>query len=164
MRACAREPAAPPAPPSPLRVLFLSDHLGHANGRIHGVTTYFLETLPAFDRARVTPTLCLLQPHHRAEARFAAAGVPPVFLGRTKWDPRSFLDLIRLRLRRQYDHLPLRPARARASVHRGGPPYRQGVHPARRCFGGGLGKLHLRPGRRRQATPAVGPPGAGCCA
>lgn len=57
----------------PLRVLFLSDHLGHADGRIHGVTTYFLETLPAFDRTRVTPTLCILQPHHQAAARFVAA-------------------------------------------------------------------------------------------
>jgi glycosyltransferase involved in cell wall biosynthesis len=88
-----------------LRVLFLSDHLGHAEGRIHGVTTYFLETLPAFDRARVTPTLCILQPHHQAAPRLAAAGVEPLFLGRTKWDPRSFLDLIRLLRRREIDLL-----------------------------------------------------------
>lgn len=89
----------------PLRVLFLSDHLGHASGRIHGVTTYFLETLPAFDRTRVEPTLCILKPHHRAAAHFAAAGIQPIFLGRTKWDPRSFLDLIRLLRRREIDLL-----------------------------------------------------------
>jgi glycosyltransferase involved in cell wall biosynthesis len=101
MSLCAGEPA----PSGPLRVLFLSDHLGHANGRIHGVTTYFMETLPAFDRTRVTPTLCILKPTHRAAAHFVAAGVQPIFLGRAKWDPRSFIDLIRLLRQREIDLL-----------------------------------------------------------
>jgi glycosyltransferase involved in cell wall biosynthesis len=87
-----RAPAA-----GPLRVLFVSDHLGFANGAVHGVTTYFLETLAAFARARVEPALCILQPHHPAAARFAAAGLPPpIFLGHSKWDPRAFGNLLRL--------------------------------------------------------------------
>jgi glycosyltransferase involved in cell wall biosynthesis len=88
-----------------LRVAFLSDHLGHANGRIHGVTTYFLETLPAFDRARVTPMLCILQPRHQAASRFAAAGVEPIFLGRTKSDPRAFMDVLGILGRESIDVL-----------------------------------------------------------
>lgn len=91
----------------PLRVLFVSDHLGHANGAVHGVTTYFLETLAAFERARVEPALCILQPPHPAAARFAAAGLPPIFLGRSKWDPRSFADLLRLMRQREIDVLHL---------------------------------------------------------
>jgi glycosyltransferase involved in cell wall biosynthesis len=88
-------PAPCPAA-GPLRVLLLSDHLGFAHGAVHGVTTYFLEILPAFDRALVAPTLCVLQPRHAAAARFAAAGIEPMFLARRKWDPRTLLDLLRL--------------------------------------------------------------------
>jgi glycosyltransferase involved in cell wall biosynthesis len=85
--------------------MFLCDHLGHADGRIHGVTTYLLETLPAFDRTRIEPTLCILQPHHQVAAQFAAVGVPPIFLGRKKWDPRSFSDVVGLLRRREIDLL-----------------------------------------------------------
>jgi glycosyltransferase involved in cell wall biosynthesis len=101
----ARGPAAPPAPPGPLRVLFLSDHLGHPNDRIHGVTTYFLETLPAFDQTQIAPMLCILQPRHAVAARFEAAGVELIFLDRNKWDPRAFIDLLDLLRRRRVDVL-----------------------------------------------------------
>jgi glycosyltransferase involved in cell wall biosynthesis len=100
-----RAPASTAPTAGLLRVLFVSDHLGHANGAVHGVTTYFLETLAAFERARVEPALCILQPPHPAAARFAAAGIPPIFLGRSKWDPRSFLDLLRLVRQREVDVL-----------------------------------------------------------
>jgi len=84
----------------PLEVLFLTDHLGHASGRVHGVTTYFLETLPAFDPARVRPALAILQSWHPATPRFEALGIRPAFFGRGKWDPRALADLFR-HLRRQ---------------------------------------------------------------
>ena len=37
----------------PRRVLFMSDHFGHSGGRVHGGTTYFVDTLPALKRAGI---------------------------------------------------------------------------------------------------------------
>jgi glycosyltransferase involved in cell wall biosynthesis len=81
----------------PLRVLFVQDHLGQTAALIHGVTRYFLATLPAFDRAAVEPLLCVLTDRHPIGAPMLEAnGIHPIFLGRDKWDPRVVLDLIRL--------------------------------------------------------------------
>ncbi len=87
----------------PLRVLFLADHLGHAEGRIHGVTTYFLETLPAFDPGLVVPVLGILRPRHPVAERFQTAGVTLRFFGRLKWDPRAFFDLLHYAKSHQID-------------------------------------------------------------
>jgi glycosyltransferase involved in cell wall biosynthesis len=81
----------------PLRVLFVLDHLGQTPGLVHGVTSYLLSTLPAFDPAAVTPSVCVLTPRHPLGApMLETAGFEPVFLGRAKWDPRVVRDLIRL--------------------------------------------------------------------
>jgi glycosyltransferase involved in cell wall biosynthesis len=86
-----------PTEASPLRVLFVQDHLGQAADSIHGVTRYFLSTLPAFDPRTIEPSLCILSPWHAVGGPLLEAeGVEPVFLGRAKWDPRAALDLIRL--------------------------------------------------------------------
>ena len=83
--------------PSPLRVLFVQDHLGQTPALVHGVTRYLLSTLSAFDPAAVAPTVCLLTPRHPLGApMLEAVGVAPVFLGRAKWDFRVASDLIRL--------------------------------------------------------------------
>lgn len=96
---------APSPVAEPLRVLFVCDHLGYEQGAVHGVTTYFLEVLPALERTRVASTLCVLQPRHAAAARFAARGIEPMFLARHKWDPRSIFDLLGLVRRRRFDLL-----------------------------------------------------------
>jgi glycosyltransferase involved in cell wall biosynthesis len=90
----------------PLRVLFVLDHLGQTPGLVHGVTSYLLSTLPAFDPAAVTPSVCVLTPRHPLGApMLEAAGFEPVFLGRAKWDPRVVRDLIRLVRARDIDLL-----------------------------------------------------------
>jgi glycosyltransferase involved in cell wall biosynthesis len=92
----------------PLRVLFVQDHLGQTPVLVHGVTSYLLSTLPAFDPAAVTPSVCVLTPRHPLGApMLEAAGFEPVFLGRAKWDPGVVRDLIRLVRARDIDLLHL---------------------------------------------------------
>jgi glycosyltransferase involved in cell wall biosynthesis len=75
------------------RVLFMSDHLGHARGATHGSTTYFLHVLPKLQRC-VDLTVCYLRERHAAAAQLEAGGVRPLFLNRGKWDPRVLRDLL----------------------------------------------------------------------
>ncbi len=88
-------------PSDPLRVLFLSDHLGHPEGRVHGATTYFLQVLPRLTRAGVDLTVCFLRERHPVADRLEAAGVRPRFLHRGRWDPRAYSDV--RRIIRQHD-------------------------------------------------------------
>jgi len=88
--------------------MFVQDHLGQSADSIHGVTRYFLSTLPAFDRRVVEPSLCVLSPRHVVGERLLGAeGIRPVFLERPKWDPRALLGLIRLVRERDVDVLHL---------------------------------------------------------
>ena len=92
--------------PRPIRVLVINDHLGYTGGVIHGVTTYFA-TLSGFDRRQVEPCLCILGPRHPAAERFEAIGISPIFLGRSKWDPRALVDLVRVVREQEIDVLHL---------------------------------------------------------
>lgn len=85
------------------RVLFLSDHLGHAGGVVHGATRYFLTVLPRIDRSLIDLTVCFLHEPHPAAAALQAAGIEPIFFGRAKWDVRALGDLKRLMRERQID-------------------------------------------------------------
>jgi glycosyltransferase involved in cell wall biosynthesis len=76
---------------TPIKVLFIKDHLNDAGG-----TAYFLRVLPRLDRARVEPVLCTLRARHPVGLRFEAAGIRPTFLSRAKWDPRAVSDLRRV--------------------------------------------------------------------
>lgn len=77
-------------------VLFLSDHLGYAEGVIHGATTYFLNVLPVLRKAECPLTVCFLRDRHPTADRLEAVGVEPIFLNRGKWDLRALGDLTRL--------------------------------------------------------------------
>jgi glycosyltransferase involved in cell wall biosynthesis len=77
----------------PVRVLFLSDHLGYADGVIHGATTYFLNVLPALSKAGVFLKVCFLRGRHPIATRLEAEGIEPEFLERGKWDLRALGDL-----------------------------------------------------------------------
>lgn len=74
-------------------VLFVSDHLGHDGGRIHGATRYFLDVLPRLSEQGVLGSVCFLRGPHAARSTLEAAGVEPEFLGRHKLDPRTGLDV-----------------------------------------------------------------------
>ena len=86
-----------------VRVLFLYDHLGYPNGLAHGMTRYCLSVLPRVNATPIELTACFLREEHPAGLALASAGVEPIFLGRAKWDPRAFLDVVTLAKRRRID-------------------------------------------------------------
>lgn len=74
----------------PLTVMFVKDHLAFTGG-----TSYLLRTLPHLDPAQVRPVVCGLREAHPIGEAFGGIGVPPIFLGRPKWDWRAACDLLR---------------------------------------------------------------------
>jgi glycosyltransferase involved in cell wall biosynthesis len=68
-------------------VLFLADHLGHSGGVSHGVTSYFLQVLPALRAAGVNLTVCFLREPHPAAQALRGQGIEPIFLAAGKWNP-----------------------------------------------------------------------------
>ena len=77
----------------PMRVLALSDHLGHAGGKVHGGTTYFVSVLPALKEAGVQLTVCFMSYAHPAAEQLVSRGVDPIFLNRHWADPRAYRDV-----------------------------------------------------------------------
>ena len=83
--------------PHPLRILFVSDHLGHDGGRIHGATRYFLDVLPRLHQVKqLTLHVAFLREYHPAAKTLHQQGIFPVFLSRSKLDPRAIWDLVSL--------------------------------------------------------------------
>lgn len=68
-------------------VMVLGDHFGYAGGVAHGVTSYFLDVLPALARRGVDLTFCLLREPHPAASALHAHGITPIFLSAARWDP-----------------------------------------------------------------------------
>lgn len=87
----------------PIRVLFLSDHLGYAGGVIHGATTYFLNVLPALRQRGAELTVCFLRERHPVAGQLESQGIQPIFLNRGKWNPLAVIDLIRIGRRARVD-------------------------------------------------------------
>jgi glycosyltransferase involved in cell wall biosynthesis len=77
-------------------VLFLADHLGYPSGVAHGLTTYFLNVLPALVRAGVDVTACFLREPHPAVAQLEGSGVEPVFLAAHPLNPFVAIEVARL--------------------------------------------------------------------
>lgn len=90
---------------TPLRVLVVHDHIGHPHGVIHGPSRYLLHVLPRLNSAQFEFYVCFLRDWHPAAQLFEQAGIEPIFLGRKKWDPRSFSDLAGLVRHRRIDVL-----------------------------------------------------------
>lgn len=89
-----REKSTSQGPASrPIRVLFVSDHLGYKGGAAHGITTYFQSVLSRLPSATITGSACIFKDYHPAALQLASAGVNTIFLERAKWDPRALLDL-----------------------------------------------------------------------
>ena len=80
----------------PMRVLALSDHLGHAGGKVHGGTTYFVSVFPALREAGIELTVCFMSAPHPAAALLRDRGIEPIFLDRHKLDLRAYGDVKRI--------------------------------------------------------------------
>jgi glycosyltransferase involved in cell wall biosynthesis len=72
-----------PMPP----VLFMADHFGYPDGVSHGVTTYFLQIIPALLNAGIDLTACFLREPHAAAEELHQYGVKPIFLSARAPDP-----------------------------------------------------------------------------
>ncbi len=79
-----------------VRVLFLSDHFGHAGGVIHGATRYFLTVLPKLQERDVELSAAFLRESHPAVDRLRQMGVEPRFFSRAKWNPWTVVDVWRM--------------------------------------------------------------------
>jgi glycosyltransferase involved in cell wall biosynthesis len=90
-----------------INVLFVNDHLGFADGVIHGPARYFLNILKCFDPERVNPNLCILREWHPFADEMAKEGINPVFLSRSKWDPYVIIDLVKIVRKEKIDILHL---------------------------------------------------------
>ena len=96
-----------------LRVLFVVDHLGYPGGVSTGGATYLTLVGGRLLEAGVEPHVYVLRGHHAASAdRLQNVGVEPVFLGRSKWDPRALGDLLRVIRREKPDVLHLNGMKA----------------------------------------------------
>ena len=69
------------------RILYLGDHLGYADGVLHGGTVYALNVFPALVRAGCEVECCFLDREHRAASVLRDGGVSVKFLGAGKWNP-----------------------------------------------------------------------------
>ena len=79
---------------SALRVFYMGDHLGHRGGGIHGVTTYFLNALPAIEAEGVQPTVVFIGEQHPAAQKLENLGVQARFLGLKNGIRGLFLPLM----------------------------------------------------------------------
>ncbi len=77
-------------------VLVLGDHFGYAGGVAHGVTTYWLNVLPALRRRGVEVTACFLREPHPAADALREHGIEAIFFSAAKWNPLVAFQLTRL--------------------------------------------------------------------
>lgn len=68
-------------------VLILGDHFGYPGGVMHGVTTYYLNVIPALVESGVDLHACFLREPHTGVKGLHEMGIEPVFLSAGKWNP-----------------------------------------------------------------------------
>ncbi len=68
-------------------MLVIADHFGYPGGVAHGVTTYFLEVLPALVEAGVEVHTCFMREPHPAADALRERGITPNFLSAARMDP-----------------------------------------------------------------------------
>ena len=82
------EYALPTTTPAKLPpVMLLGDTFGYPSGVSHGVTTYYLNVIPALLRAGVDLTVCLLREPHPAAEKLERLGIKPIFLSAHRMNP-----------------------------------------------------------------------------
>src|SRR4051812_24238407 len=91
----------------PLNVLHVCDHLGWEGSRMHGVKRLFGWMIPRFDPHRCQVSLVSLRRKDLSEETLDALGVDITYLARSKFDPRTLPDLLRIVDAKQIDILHL---------------------------------------------------------
>jgi glycosyltransferase involved in cell wall biosynthesis len=90
-----------------LNVLQVCDHLGWEGSRMHGVKRLFGWMIPRFDPSRFTVSLVSLRKKDLSEETLEAQGIDITYLHRSKFDPRTLIDLLAVIDRKQVDILHL---------------------------------------------------------
>jgi glycosyltransferase involved in cell wall biosynthesis len=90
-----------------LNVLQVCDHLGWEGSRMHGVKRLFSWMIPRFDPDRFRVSLVSLRKKDLSEETLEAQGVDITYLHRSKFDPLTLRDLLRVIDRQQIDVLHL---------------------------------------------------------
>ena len=79
-----------------LNVLQVCDHLGWEGSRMHGVKRLFAWMIPRFDRERYNVSLVSLRRKDLSEETLDSFGVDITYLHRSKFDPATLPDLLKV--------------------------------------------------------------------
>ncbi len=90
-----------------INVLQVCDHLGWEGSRMHGVKRLFSWMIPRFDPARFSVSLVSLRKKDLSEETLDALGIDISYLQRSKFDPLTLPDMLRLVDEKQTDILHL---------------------------------------------------------
>jgi glycosyltransferase involved in cell wall biosynthesis len=90
-----------------LNILHVCDHLGWEGSRMHGVKRLFAWMIPRFDTSRYDVSLVSLRKKDLSEETLDALGVDITYLQRGKFDPATYLDLLKVVDRKKIDVLHL---------------------------------------------------------
>ncbi|NUR53184.1 MAG: glycosyltransferase, partial [Acidobacteria bacterium] len=90
-----------------LNVLQVCDHLGWEGSRMHGVKRLFAWMIPRFDASRYNVSLVSLRKRDLSEETLDALGIDITYLHRSKFDPATLPDLLKVIDRKRIDVLHL---------------------------------------------------------
>lgn len=93
--------------PRKLNILQVCDHLGWEGSRMHGVKRLFGWMIPRFDPARFNVSLVSLRRRDLSEETLDALGIDITYLHRSKFDPATLTDLLKVIDRKQVHVLHL---------------------------------------------------------
>lgn len=79
-----------------LNIVHICDHLGWEGSRMHGVKRLFAWMIPRFDAARFNVSLVSLRRKDLSNDTLDELGVDVTYMGRHKFDPRTYPALLRL--------------------------------------------------------------------
>ena len=90
-----------------LNILQVCDHLGWEGSRMHGVKRLFAWMIPRFDRERYNVSLVSLRKKDLSEETLDSFGVDITYLHKSKFDPATLPELLKVIDRKQVDILHL---------------------------------------------------------
>jgi glycosyltransferase involved in cell wall biosynthesis len=90
-------------PPRPLNIVHICDHLGWTGSRMHGVKRLFAWMIPRFDKQKYNVSLISLRKKDLSEDTLEQFGIDVTYMGRSKFDPATYTDLLKVLDRKQTD-------------------------------------------------------------
>lgn len=90
---------------SRLNIVHICDHLGWEGSRMHGVKRLFAWMIPRFDASRFNVSLISLRRRDLSNDTLEQLGIDVTYMGRHKFDPRTYPALLRVLRERRADIL-----------------------------------------------------------